>query len=127
MGRADVEAFIDEQAARIAAPDVAALVADAERLRAKAAALGGKRFEAFRAQVDDALTCLGDHAAGRCPQIPFYTIGVLAAALFYFQSPVDAVPDFLPEVGAVDDALVMAVATDLAQDGLRRYHAWRAP
>lgn len=123
--RDDVAAFVDAQATRIAAPDVHALVADAGVLRDKAAAVEGERFEVFRRQVDDALTCLEDHAAGRCPQIPYYTIAVLAAALFYFHSTVDAVPDFLPRLGVVDDALVMAVATELAADGLRRYQTWK--
>jgi uncharacterized membrane protein YkvA (DUF1232 family) len=122
-----VLAFISEQAARVAAPDVAALVANAAALRAKVGALEGSRFQPFRAQVEEALACLEDHAAGTCVQIPYYTVSVLAAALFYFQSPVDAVPDFLPRLGAVDDALVMAVATDMAAEGLQRYRVWKAP
>lgn len=124
--RADVVAFVHEQAARIAAPDLHALVADAELLRAKAAAAQDARFNIFRQQVDGALSCLEDYAAGRCPQIPYYTVVVLAAALFYFQTTVDVLPDFLPRLGTIDDALVMAVATELAADGLRRYQTWKA-
>lgn len=125
LDRAEVQQFIREQAARIAAPDVAALVTDGAALWAKAAALDGDRFDPFRVQIREALDCLDDHASGRCPQIPYHTVSVLAVALFYFQSPVDAVPDFLPKLGAVDDALVMAIAADMAADGLRRYRTWK--
>ena len=126
LKRSDVVEFIDEHAARIAAPDVAALVAEGPALRARVAALEGTRFQDLRRQVREALACLDDHVGGRCPQIPYYTISVLAAALFYFQSPVDAVPDFLPRLGAVDDAMIMAVATEMAADGLRRYQTWKS-
>ncbi len=37
----------------------------------------------------------------------------------------DAIPDFLPQTGAIDDALVMAVATNLAAEGLERYRTWK--
>ena len=123
--RSDVVAFIDQHAAQIAAPDVVALAARSEELRARASALDPGRFLDFHGQINDALTCLEDYVAGRCPQIPYYTISVLAAALFYVQRQVDALPDFLPRLGAVDDALVMAVASQMASEGLERYRAWK--
>lgn len=125
ISRKDVARFVTEHAARIAAPDVLELAAGSDELRSRVSAIGGARFELFRAQVHDALECIDDYAGGRCDQIPYYTISVLAAALFYFQDPMDAIPDFLPKIGTIDDALVMAVATDLAGDGLRRYRAWK--
>jgi uncharacterized membrane protein YkvA (DUF1232 family) len=124
--RSDVVAFIDQHAAEIAAPDVVALVARAETLRARSTVLEPGRFLEFHTQIADALACLEDYVAGRCPQIPYYTIAVLASALFYVQRQVDAVPDFLPRLGALDDALVMAVASELAAAGLERYKAWKA-
>jgi uncharacterized membrane protein YkvA (DUF1232 family) len=123
--RADVVAFIDQHAARIAAPDVVALVARAETLRERTVGLDPGRFLDFHTQVAEALGCLEDYVAGKCPQIPYYTVSVLAAALFYVLRQVDAVPDFLPRLGAVDDALVMAVAREMAAEGLDRYRAWR--
>jgi uncharacterized membrane protein YkvA (DUF1232 family) len=123
--RADVVAFIHEHAARVAAPDVVALAARAETLRARATVLEPGRFLDFHSQIAAALTCVEDYVAGRCPQIPYYTIAVLASALFYVQRQVDAVPDFLPRLGAVDDALVVAVASEMAAEGLERYRAWK--
>jgi uncharacterized membrane protein YkvA (DUF1232 family) len=126
LRRADIVEFLTEHAARIAAPDVTLLVGEGEELRAKVATLRGERFEAFRREVGEALGCLEDYAAGRCPQIPYHTVALLAAGLFYVHDPVGAVPDFLPKLGAVDDALVMAVATRLAAEGLRRYNTWKS-
>ncbi len=126
LTRSDIVEFVKEHAARIAAPDVAVLVTEAPRLRAKADALRGSRFQPFRRQIGDALECVDDYLAGRCLQIPYYTVAVLAAALFYFRRPIDAVPDFLLKLGALDDALVMAVATEVAAEGLSRYRTWKS-
>lgn len=43
---------------------------------------------------------------------PFYAKGVIAAALAYFLSPVDAIPDVIAGIGFTDDA--SAIATALA-------------
>jgi uncharacterized membrane protein YkvA (DUF1232 family) len=126
VARADVVDFLRQHADQIAAPDVTTLVASRDALRARMAALAGDHFEQFRAQVHEALVCLEDYVAGRCPQIPYHTIAALTAALFYVENPLDVVPDCVPRLGGVDDAIVMAVATDLAADGLRRYRTWKS-
>lgn len=47
------------------------------------------------------------------PDTPAWAKGVIIAALGYFISPVDAIPDFIPVIGYVDDlgVLVAAVGT----------------
>ena len=47
------------------------------------------------------------------PETPAWAKGVIIAALGYFISPIDAIPDFIPVVGYADDlgVLVAAVAT----------------
>ena len=78
-----------------------------------------------RAVFELAITVLRDHAAGRCPQIPYFTISMLAAALAYLVDDFDLIPDFLPRIGTLDDALVMTMAFQQAEDGLRRYCTWK--
>lgn len=46
------------------------------------------------------------------PQVPAATKLTLAAAAVYLVSPVDLLPDFIPFVGYLDDALVVAVVLD---------------
>jgi uncharacterized membrane protein YkvA (DUF1232 family) len=76
-------------------------------------------------QIDLALQILTDHAAGRCPQIPFYTIAVLTVALLYFSDPLDAIPDWIPDIGKTDDALVLELAFTIARPGVVRYCDWK--
>jgi uncharacterized membrane protein YkvA (DUF1232 family) len=50
---------------------------------------------------------------------------MLTAGLAYLVDELDLIPDFLPGIGTLDDALVMAMACRLAEDGLRRYCTWK--
>lgn len=45
--------------------------------------------------------------AYRNPQTPLWAKSTIAAALAYFVLPIDAIPDFIPGVGYVDDLGVM--------------------
>jgi len=52
------------------------------------------------------------------------TIVSLAAALLYIASPIDLLPDFIPGIGLIDDAAVLALLLhSLAQD-LAAFRIW---
>ena len=52
------------------------------------------------------------------------TLAVLVAALIYVLSPVDLMPDFIPGIGLIDDAAVLAfLLHSMAQD-LAAFRAW---
>lgn len=57
--------------------------------------------------------------------IPIGTIIAITSALIYFVSPIDIVPDVLPGIGYVDDALVIAVCWILVETDLEEYAKWR--
>ncbi len=125
LTRADVTRAVIELANTLAPADVGDLLVAESTIRERAAQLPGLPGRRLRAQLELALLCFKDHAAGRCPQIPYYSISVLAAGVAYLADQLDFVPDFLPRLGMIDDALVMAVACELARDGLHRYCIWK--
>lgn len=120
----DFERHLVARAATVAPADVTALLAQGEVVRAR---LSGERAVhpalAQRARV--ALHLLADHAHGACPQIPYQTVSMLAAALFYYLEPMDVVPDFIPRAGTADDALVLDIAWRLCSAGIQRYIDWK--
>jgi uncharacterized membrane protein YkvA (DUF1232 family) len=122
---ADVRVIIEELAAGMAPADATRLVSHEAAVRERAAVVPAPKLAAFRAQIELALDIVRDHLRGECPQIPYRTISLMAAALSYFVEHLDVVPDFLPQVGAVDDAVVMEVACQLGRDGLQRYCDWK--
>lgn len=125
LTRGEVVRAVIELANELAPADVGDLFVAESSIRERAARLPGVPGRRLRAQLELALLCLKDHASGRCPQIPYYSISLLAAGVAYLADQLDFVPDFLPRLGMIDDALVMAVACELGRDGLKRYCVWK--
>ncbi len=118
---AELEAMLEESAAQLAPGDVKTLLAQERALRRRIDVSEDRTGGRFHKQLNLAVDCLRDHASGRIPQIPYRTIALLAAAVFYFADENDIVPDFLPRIGTLDDAMVAAIAFDLAAPGVQRY------
>jgi uncharacterized membrane protein YkvA (DUF1232 family) len=49
---------------------------------------------------------------------------ILVGALLYFLMPLDAIPDFIPGVGYLDDAAVVAMALGAAKTEIDKFRAW---
>ncbi|GIW40635.1 MAG: hypothetical protein KatS3mg076_1212 [Candidatus Binatia bacterium] len=115
----DVRTYLWGRALEIAPRDllrVASRRGELERL----ARTEASKHPLFARQLRLAGRILDDHVRGRCPQIPYGAVILLAAACLYALQAVDVVPDFLPE-GRADDALVMALAFEMARPGVVRY------
>lgn len=54
-------------------------------------------------------------------QIDMSTKMIVAAGLLYFVVPTDMLPDFIPGIGYIDDALVLGTLWKLVTDELERY------
>jgi uncharacterized membrane protein YkvA (DUF1232 family) len=83
-----------------------------------------RHFQQFIGQVELAIECVRDIATGRY-RLPWKTVGALTAALAYFLSPFDAIPDWIPLAGFIDDAAVFTLVFGAAEADLRRYCQWR--
>lgn len=69
--------------------------------------VNSKRFIGYVPFIKDALAiyfCMLDS------RTPIQAKGIIAAALTYFLSPADAIPDFVAGIGFTDDASVIATA-----------------
>lgn len=120
LTRRDLEHIVDELACAVAPPDVEGLLHKEKQLRAQIAELDDE-LKWLGRQLSLLLDCLRDFHTKRCPQIPFSTVALSAAAILYFANEVDLVPDFLPRLGKLDDAAVVTVAMERARKGLERY------
>ncbi len=122
LQRSDFTAYLREKADLIAPGDVETAVSGAKQARRRAAKDNHPRMHR---QLDLALQLLADHAAQKCPQIPYHTVSLLAVAVLYFLDPMGAIPDWLPGVGTSDDALVFELAFELGAPGVQRYCDWK--
>ena len=60
------------------------------------------------------------------PQTPSKVKAVLLAALAYFVTPIDLIPDFVAGLGFTDDAAVLAMALALVAGNIKDVHKRRA-
>lgn len=76
----------------------------------RAASAVGKRIRLLRAVWKD-------------PRTPWYARAVLGATVAYALSPIDLIPDFIPVLGHLDDALIVPAGFFLAKRLVPR-HVW---
>jgi uncharacterized membrane protein YkvA (DUF1232 family) len=61
---------------------------------------------------------------GDYKKIPWKTIVLALAALIYFLNPLDIVPDFLPGIGYLDDAVVLGFVMNSIRKDVSKYLEW---
>lgn len=77
-------------------------------------------------QLQLVINILKDWVTGEYKEIPKRTLILLTAALLYFVTPVDLVPDFIPFSGYLDDLTVLRFAYSLIKKDLDLYKVWKA-
>lgn len=83
------------------------------------------KLKALWADIMAMISILGDYISGKYPDLPWKTVAAITGAVLYFVSPVDVIPDFIPIIGYLDDAFVIALAIDFIRDDLAAYRAWK--
>ena len=57
--------------------------------------------------------------------LPKRSAAAAAFALVYFVSPIDIIPDFIPVIGKVDDAMVAALCWNMVDADLKDFKEWK--
>lgn len=58
-------------------------------------------------------------------RVPTWSVLAVISALIYFLSPFDVVPDFIPFLGQMDDALVIATVWKYVHKDIEEYRKWK--
>ncbi|HQC15716.1 YkvA family protein [Mesotoga prima] len=78
----------------------------------------------FISRIGLMISMMKDYFSGHYTKIPFNTLVAAIAALVYFVSPVDVIPDFIPVVGFLDDAGIIAIFFMSFNNDIKTYEAW---
>lgn len=79
----------------------------------------------FLLEVTLLLGLVKDYAGGRYRKVPWFIVAAIVIALLYLIDPLDLVPDFIPGIGLIDDATVLAVCLKMVSADLAKYRVWR--
>ena len=63
-------------------------------------------------------------ATRRYPKVPAKTILYVIGAVLYFMSPIDAIPDFIPVIGFLDDAFIVALVMRAVRSDIQAFRQW---
>ena len=79
----------------------------------------------FISEVKLLFSICSDYYNGNYREVPWHTIAAIIFALAYVLSPIDLIPDFIPGIGLVDDALIVAACLALVEQDLTQYAEWK--
>jgi uncharacterized membrane protein YkvA (DUF1232 family) len=65
-------------------------------------------------------------ASGDYRKAPWKSMVLVIAAVLYFVSPIDAIPDWIPIVGFADDAVVIAFVMRAIRKDVRAFLEWES-
>ena len=66
-----------------------------------------------------------DYINGSYKEVPTGSIVAIVAALIYFLSPIDVIPDFIPVIGFIDDIFVIGLVINQVRADLAKYEVWK--
>jgi uncharacterized membrane protein YkvA (DUF1232 family) len=118
----------DEEYIRRGAEDVTE--ADLDELHAQADELR-RRFDQpgpighIRSSGHLLVALVGDYREGDYREVPWWAMAAIGFCLLYVLNPVDAMPDMVPILGQVDDAIVISVCLLLIDQELQKYKHWK--
>ena len=84
----------------------------------------GRSLDAVARDARGLVRMVGASVSGRYRRVPRRSLVAVVAGLVYFLDPLDAIPDFLPVIGFLDDAAVLAWVVSRVRRDLDEFLAW---
>lgn len=124
MAQSDLaEEYVEEQGKKVTQGDIEKVVQKSEEIKKRFRPGGplGRFMEDGRLLV----SMVKDYTGRRYRQVPYATLGSAVVALLYVLNPLDLMPDVLPLIGQIDDAVIVAACLALIEQDLYKYRAWK--
>ena len=118
LGKIDKD-FILSKAEKLGNSDFGKVLKESETIR-KLAAKDGP-LQKFLSDVTLLIALVKDYYTGTYRDIPVKSVAAIAFTLLYVLNPLELIPDFLPGIGQLDDAAVVALCLKIISDDLTTY------
>lgn len=117
------EDFIKKGAADVNDEDIQKVVDRANDITQKV--VNSSPLKRFINDVRLLISMIKDSFSGTYKHLPMWVIGSVVFALLYVLSPIDLIPDFIPVLGLMDDAVVLGLCLALAEKDIQKYQQWK--
>ena len=114
---------LEKQAKKVGKKDLSKLLDKQKSILDKI--LKNDTIKKYLGKVKLMFLLLRDYKNGSYRTIPWKSVAAISGALLYVLNPFDLVPDFLPVLGLMDDASVIAACLKLIDDDLEKYKVWK--
>jgi uncharacterized membrane protein YkvA (DUF1232 family) len=111
--------FIQSEACGLSPADLDRLIVDLPVLRERSTKIPSQTYPYLSDQLEFLSLVVKDRVAALNRDLTAQTVAEAAFALLYFQNPTDLIPDSIPGMGLLDDAMIVSMV-------LRRHeHAFK--
>lgn len=119
----DIQSEFDKRSKRVTQEDVDKIFQKRKEIEDKFSSNGplGK----FWSDLKLLFELVNDYRKGEYREIPWTSIAAIIGALLYVLSPIDLIPDFIPVIGLLDDAAVVALCLRAIDGDLQAYKKWK--
>jgi uncharacterized membrane protein YkvA (DUF1232 family) len=105
----EITGFIQSQASSLSVADLDRLIADLPALRERFATIPSQTYPYLSGQLEFLSLVVNDQLTGPNRDPTSQTVGEAAFALLYFQRATDLIPDSIPGMGLLDDAMIVRI------------------
>ncbi|HZC36964.1 MAG TPA: YkvA family protein [Chthoniobacterales bacterium] len=104
----ELTGFIRSQADALSLTDLDRMVVDLPALGDRLAEIPSQTYPYLREQLAFLSLFVAEQVGGRSPDLAEQPVAEAAFALLYFQRAIDLIPDAIPGIGMLDDAMIVA-------------------
>ena len=79
----------------------------------------------FKDKIEISISMIKDYISGNYKNVPWKVISAIGASLVYLLLPFDAIADFFPLIGLLDDAFIIGLCIKSFNDEIEKYREWK--
>ena len=118
--------FVQSQASVLSVADLNRLIADLPALRERFTTIPSQTYPYLSDYLEFLSLVVNDEVAGTNRDSISQTVSEAAFALLYFQTATDLIPDSIPDMGLLDDAMIVSLVLRRHEDAFKHSsHAYK--